>query len=234
MLPKHTPGIYDDPFRNAHVSFGQIDEGVDYGGSGPVFALGPGVITNLFNSGWPEGNFIVEKLTGGPDAGAYWYTAEHINPTVRVGQNVDTNTVIGQMAGGIETGWAAPPPLTGDALSKTRGHFQFPTPEGENANSLLRSLGAPGPKSGGGQGPGGTQTTSFLGSLIGNILGFGNWQDSLERLGLIVLGALMIIVGILLLAGNKQLKVKQMVVPKGGKDNAVDSQGAEDSGSDAG
>ena len=41
----------------------RIDMGVDYTGSFPLYALGSGTITNVYNSGWPGGKFI--GLTAG-------------------------------------------------------------------------------------------------------------------------------------------------------------------------
>ena len=89
----------------------RIDMGVDFGGSGPVYALGSAVITNASgnSAGWPGGGWITYKLTDGPDAGLMVYLAEDVTPTVQVGQHVSSATVIGTMfAGGdgIETGWA--------------------------------------------------------------------------------------------------------------------------------
>ena len=85
----------------------RIDMGVDYAGTGPIYAIGPGVITHTDPSGWPGTAFINERLTGTPYAGKYIYFSEGIIPRVRVGQRVGVNDVIGQMTGGIEAGWAS-------------------------------------------------------------------------------------------------------------------------------
>jgi len=57
--------------------------GVDFGGSGPVYALGNAVITNATgtSAGWPGGGWITYKLTDGPDAGLLVYLAEDVTPT---------------------------------------------------------------------------------------------------------------------------------------------------------
>jgi len=48
----------------------RIDEGVDFGGTGPVYALGDAVVTNAGqNAGWPGGGWITYQLTDGPDQG---------------------------------------------------------------------------------------------------------------------------------------------------------------------
>ena len=63
---------------------GRVDMGVDYGGTGPVYALGDGTITSIYNSGWPGGAFIGLHL----DDGRYVYYAEDISPAVQVGDSV--------------------------------------------------------------------------------------------------------------------------------------------------
>jgi len=157
---------YANPFRNARVRPGRIDQGIDYSGTGPIHALGPGVIEQTTNAGWqPGGAFVAERLTAGPNAGQYVYFAEDINPTVKVGQRVDASTVIGYFAppgGVIEAGWAAPPPNLGQALAYTQGQASpgpdpgaNPTPLGQDFAGLLGSLGAPvspGTSDGGGAG----------------------------------------------------------------------------------
>src|SRR5258708_10547615 len=101
---------YANPLRAVQgLTAERIDQGVDYSGSGDIYALGPGTIENVYNAGWPGGAFISERLSGGPYAGLYSYAAENISPAVAVGQPVDDATVIGRVTGGIETGWAAPP-----------------------------------------------------------------------------------------------------------------------------
>lgn len=141
---------YRNPLRDAKVTAGRVDQGVDYTGSGAIYALGPGVIEETQNSGWPGGAMIVERLTGGPLAGRWVYAAEDINPQVRVGQHVTASTVLGQITGGIELGMAAPPPNLGQALAYVTGQSNYhgdpgahPTAWGEFYNRLLTSLGAP-------------------------------------------------------------------------------------------
>ena len=210
---------YSDPVRLANVSFGRVDQGVDYWGTGTITALGPGTITNLYNSGWPGGAFIVERLESGPQAGNYWYYAEDITPfaSTHIGEKVTGGTPIGVLHGGMETGYAAPPPLTGESLAHEHLHFTFPTPEGLMAERLLKSTGAPGPGSGAGPtGPGNkpipAQTTGFFSSLFGGLLGNILPKDALERLGLIVFGGLLILVGVFMLVNQRAIKVTSAVV----------------------
>jgi hypothetical protein len=127
----------------------RIDQGVDYSGTGPVYALGPGKIINVTNSGWPGGAFIVERLSAGPLAGRDVYVAEDVSPTVHVGEKVDSSTQLGILTGGpdgIETGFAAPPPYLGESEALLKGQWnssQASTGEGVAYSRVLRSLGAP-------------------------------------------------------------------------------------------
>jgi hypothetical protein len=128
----------------------RVDEGVDYGGSGPIYALGDGVITSTAGS-WPDGTFISYRLTDGPAAGKMVYVAENVTPTVTVGQSVTLNTVVGILNNAypdMEIGWAAD--SYGDTMAAQAGQWtsaddaaSLPTAYGINFNNLLVSLGAP-------------------------------------------------------------------------------------------
>jgi len=130
----------------------RIDMGVDFNGSGPVYAVGDAVVTNATadNFGWPGGGWITYQLTGGPDAGLMVYVAEDITPAVQVGQHVSSSTVIGTMfsgGDGIETGWAQPTGLSAESQLAEAGGIggfgPFPTRVGVSFDELLVSLGAP-------------------------------------------------------------------------------------------
>ena len=129
----------------------RVDEGVDFAGSGPVYALGNAVVINAgWNSGWPGGGWITYRLTDGPDAGLMVYLAEDVTPTVRIGQRVTATTVIAQMwngGDGIETGWAQATGLSAESELPEAGGIggggPFPTMVGLNFDQLLRSLGVP-------------------------------------------------------------------------------------------
>jgi hypothetical protein len=103
---------YTNPLRGlGALTALRIDQGVDYAGSGPVYALGPGTILDTASAGWPDGTYIAERLSTGPAAGQVVYVSENITPTVQVGQQVNANTVIGMAHDAspyIETGWGDP------------------------------------------------------------------------------------------------------------------------------
>lgn len=119
---------------------GRIDEGVDFTGAGPLYAMGAGTIIEVSGSGWPGGIFIQLKMNNGQ----YIYYAENITPTVSVGQAVSAGQLIGHANGSypyIEIGFATGQPQTASASSHyTEG---VATSEGQQMASLLSSLGAP-------------------------------------------------------------------------------------------
>jgi hypothetical protein len=129
------------------LTAGRIDMGVDFGGAGPLYALGPGTIVSVYNSGWPGGVFIVIAL----DSGQYVYYAEDIAPAVVAGQRVAAGELIGHATGGgsgIEIGWADG--AAGNTMAMRYGQ-QSPagdpgsrsTAYGASMNALLVSLGTP-------------------------------------------------------------------------------------------
>jgi hypothetical protein len=144
--------IYLNPFRDVgDLVLERIDQGVDFNGSGPVFALGDGVVTNAsaYYPGW-DGGWITYQLTDGLAAGLMVYVAEDITPTVVVGEHVTSSTVVGDMfegGGGIETGWAQPSGLNAESQLPEAGDIAgggpFPTMVGLNFDELLESLGVP-------------------------------------------------------------------------------------------
>ena len=126
----------------------RIDQGVDYSGFGPIYAIGEGVVLSTVGSGWPGGTFIAYRLTDGPARGLVVYAAEDIEPSVQVGDTVTADTVLGHVyAGpdGIETGWADGSSLP-DTMARTYGQFDGSnaTAFGSNFSQLLQSVGAPG------------------------------------------------------------------------------------------
>jgi murein DD-endopeptidase MepM/ murein hydrolase activator NlpD len=147
--PQHAPGGYANPLRAiSDLMPERIDQGVDYSGSGPIYAVGDGVVLSTVNAGWPGGTFIAYRLTDGPANGLVVYAAEDIDPAVQVGETVGPSTVLGQMyegPDGIETGWADPSAL-GLTMAAEYGQFNGSnsTAFGYNFSQLLQSLGAPG------------------------------------------------------------------------------------------
>lgn len=161
LVTVSSPTGYQNPLRNVSgLRPERIDQGVDYGGQGPVYALGDGIITNLTNSGWNYGGydaFLVEKLSNGPAAGMNVYVAEDCVPSVHIGQTVTSNTVICNITNpsstGIETGWANSAGTTAESQMPEAGSISgastcisdsIPTLIGLNYNDLLMSLGATG------------------------------------------------------------------------------------------
>jgi hypothetical protein len=144
--------LYLNPLRDASgLVLERIDQGVDFSGSGPVYALGDGVVTNAvaYDAGW-GGGWITYQLTDGPAQGLMVYVAEDITPTVQVGEQVTPSTVVGNMfegGGGIETGWAQPTGVTAESQLPVAGGIgaagPFPTAVGTNFDLLLQSLGVP-------------------------------------------------------------------------------------------
>jgi murein DD-endopeptidase MepM/ murein hydrolase activator NlpD len=144
---------YENPLRSVGgLVLERVDQGVDFGGSGPVYAIGDGVVTNATadSSGWPGGGWITYQITNGPDSGLVVYLAEDVTPTVQVGQTVTSSTVIANMfngGAGIETGWATSDGSTAESQMPAAGGINgagpFPTMVGLSFEALLESLGVP-------------------------------------------------------------------------------------------
>jgi hypothetical protein len=148
-----SPLVYGNPLRDITGLIPErVDMGCDFGGTGPIYALGNAVITNATadNSGWPGGGWITYQLTSGPATGLQVYVAEDVTPAVQVGQKVTSSTVVANMfdgSAGIETGWAMPDGLSAEsqlpAAGGVSGGGPFPTEVGLNFDSLLQTLGVP-------------------------------------------------------------------------------------------
>lgn len=116
--PWHVQAI-GDPVSSpvGGLSFGRVDQGVDFSGAGTVNAVGAGTIVRVTTSGWGSlgnaglGACIVLKLDKPPDVRhSMVYYAENIIPSVKVGQHVSAGQVLGQATGkggGIEIGWSS-------------------------------------------------------------------------------------------------------------------------------
>jgi hypothetical protein len=148
------PGApYSNPLRAVTALVPErVDMGVDFAGSGPVYALGNAVITGATgsSSGWPGGGWITYRLTDGPDAGLMVYVAEDVQPVAAVGEVVTPATVIADMydgGTGIETGWAMPDGASAESQLSEAGGIggggPFPTMVGLSFEDLLRGLGVP-------------------------------------------------------------------------------------------
>lgn len=148
-----TRGYYVNPLSQvANLVPERIDQGADFGGSGPVLAIGNAVITETNGGGWPGGPFMSYRLTSGPFAGRYVYVAENVTPTVSVGQTVQAGQQIAVMfdgGSGIETGWAASggfQPLSQTAAAGSISGANLPpggTAVAKDFDTFLHSLGVP-------------------------------------------------------------------------------------------
>ena len=144
---------YRNPLRLVSGLVAQrIDDGADFAGAGPVYAIGDGVVTAATgsNGGWPGGGWITYQLTSGPARGLVVYVAEDVTPAVVTGQRVTPTTVIGTMYNGpdgIETGWAQQSSLSAESELPEAGGIgglgPFPTRVGVNFDELLTTLGVP-------------------------------------------------------------------------------------------
>lgn len=182
---------------------GRVDAGVDYLGSGPLYALGSGTITSISNSGWPGSHaFIAIKLDDTSGLSDYVYYAEDINPSVQVGERVSAGQQIGTATGGstgIEVGWAKAPGI-GSAL----GGPPFPSSAGTNFFNLVKSLGGIGGSGSSGDVTNNTVTNNGTGVNLGtaavqgvaNIFGVKSFKDVAIRAGLLLLGALLLYHGL--------------------------------------
>jgi predicted nucleic acid-binding Zn-ribbon protein len=148
VIAQPQPGTYQNPMRDVQDLVPErIDQGVDYAGLGPVYALGDGVVLATTVPGWPNNTNIVYELTDGPATGFVVYVAEDIVPAVNVGQTVHADTALGLMypgPDGIETGWGDPTTI-GNTFASAYGQFdgENTTAFGQNFSDLLQSLHAP-------------------------------------------------------------------------------------------
>jgi hypothetical protein len=141
---------YCNPYRDvASLNPERIDQGVDFGGAGSLYALGPGTIDlfdNRNNAGWPGGTFASYLLTAGPASGKTIYIAENIdlNPSLKKGSVVFNGTVLGTIVNAspdTESGWGvAGAGYTAEHSCYTEGCM---TPLGVNFNQLIVCLNAP-------------------------------------------------------------------------------------------
>jgi hypothetical protein len=148
VIDSPLPGTYQNPLRDVQDLVPErIDQGVDYAGIGPVYALGDGIVLATTVPGWPNNTNIVYELTDGPATGFVVYLAEDVVPAVNVGQIVNANSILGLMypgPDGIETGWGDPA-IIGNTIASAYAQFdgKNTTAFGQNFSELLHSLHAP-------------------------------------------------------------------------------------------
>jgi hypothetical protein len=141
---------YCDPYRDVTgLRPERIDQGVDYGGAGPIYAMGPGTIDlyrNRDDTGWPGGTFMSYKVNAGPASGREIYLAENIDldTSLQAGSVVYNGTVLGTLVNASpdsESGWGvAGAGYTAEHSCYTEGCM---TPLGQNFNTLLVCLKTP-------------------------------------------------------------------------------------------
>ena len=144
-------GGYTNPLAGASVTPERIDQGVDYGGSGTLGAIGDGKVTYVGTSGtgWP-GAFIEFQLSSGADAGRFVYYAESISPApgLQVGQTVHAGQPIASINGQIEIGWGSgvgtqPAAQADGQWSSGSDSANAATPDGKSFSDLIASVGGP-------------------------------------------------------------------------------------------
>jgi murein DD-endopeptidase MepM/ murein hydrolase activator NlpD len=106
---------YKNPLRDwKNLKSSRVDQGVDYNGVGPVYAIGDGVIDFAgTHTGWPGGNYVSYALAGGPAKGKEVYVSEDcaLEAGITKGKHVTSDTILCRTAAPsniyIETGWSA-------------------------------------------------------------------------------------------------------------------------------
>jgi hypothetical protein len=137
---------YENPMRAVTSLLPQeVDQGVDFCASGPIYALGDGTVVSTYDNQWPSGVFISYRLANGPAKGRYVYVAENVTPTVSIGEHVTPATIVGVVHDAltcVETGWAEPPSYPEHAAAHNEYNGKNSTAYGLNFNTLLQALGS--------------------------------------------------------------------------------------------
>ena len=157
---------YVYPFGSG-VTVERIDQGQDFGGTGPIKAIGKAKIISTGAPGWPGGGGVLYRLLEGALAGKYIYVNEGIRPSVKAGQLVEAGATIGTLipgsSTGIEMGFAnanGEPISHAEYAGKPDG---FETKGGKAMAALLKSI------KGGGEGGG--NPLDALGGAVGEVGG---------------------------------------------------------------
>ncbi len=150
---------YRNPLRDVtNLTPSRIDQGVDFRGSGHVYAIGDGTLVNIHSSGWAIDNgpptFMVYKLSSGPAKDKYVYVAENCIPNSQLeaafksgtSPSVHSDTILCDMIDAppyIEMGWADGTNIGNAAAHDLwAGHdsLAYYTAYGENFSQLLVKL----------------------------------------------------------------------------------------------
>lgn len=144
--PKAGSGPYKYPISPEKTTVGRIDQGVDFAGAGPIFAIGNAKVLGkgqgaawATGGGGGNGDGILYQLLDGPKSGSIIYIYEGLRAHVSSGQ-VTAGQHIGDILGGsasIEMGWA-----NASGTPTAHGHYSegVPTPEGRDFNTFLLSI----------------------------------------------------------------------------------------------
>lgn len=129
---------YANPFPSGFTS-GRIDQGVDLGGSGNIYAIGNATVDIVIpsNGGWNNGACgnatasLIYTLKDGPAAGKSIYVTECISIKVSQGATITAGQLVATMGSGVslETGWAIPhgnQALAHDPTQWSRYGYQIP------------------------------------------------------------------------------------------------------------
>ncbi|MGH3733147.1 MAG: hypothetical protein ACRDVC_07210 [Acidimicrobiales bacterium] len=123
-------GGYYNPLRGLTSLLPQdVDQGVDYCASGPIYAIGDGVVANVYSSGWPSGLFISYRLTSGPARASTFMTPRTSPPLSRwasasprtpLSGPCTTPQYVWRPAGPTRQDLSSTPPLTSSSMARTR------------------------------------------------------------------------------------------------------------------
>jgi murein DD-endopeptidase MepM/ murein hydrolase activator NlpD len=101
-------GSYVFPFTDK-ATWGRIDQGVDFGGTGPIFSPTDAKVIQTGAPGWPGESGLVLEILNGPRAGHFIYIFEGINVMVKRNQIVKAGQTVGSFipfsSTGIEIGF---------------------------------------------------------------------------------------------------------------------------------
>lgn len=144
MAAKTPPKNQYGALIGGNAVFAGVDQGIDFTGAGPVYALGPGTVTRNepSGSGWPgAGALLTYLVSGGALKGKTVYVAEDFKAAsnIATGSPVHAGQVIGYATGaglapGIETGYAD---SSGRAFGSPTGG---PQPQGKAFNYDVQAL----------------------------------------------------------------------------------------------
>lgn len=139
------PGSYVAPFDPSVVKVGRTDQGVDTSAPAgtPIRAIGASKVAGIIPNWFAGQPFVWFQFLDGPEAGKFWYAAEQLIPSVKVGQTVQAGDPIGTVASsgtGQEFGFAT---ANGETLARaTTGYTEGEqTQAGQDFAHFLTSLG---------------------------------------------------------------------------------------------